>query len=128
MPSQLLLLAASMAFVAACKSATSTYGGGGGPTCTSTATQVCMINTAFSPVNLTVAAGTAVTWRNGDAFSHNVASATGSPGTAYISGYLAANGTFSHTFSAAGTYPYYCMIHGSDGSPPTGMHGTITVQ
>ncbi len=115
--------------VVACGSSTSPYGGSGGtPTCTSTATQACMINTSFSPTNLTVSVGTTVTWKNSDGFAHTVNSATGSPGTAYSSGNVAAGGTFQHTFSAAGTYPYYCMIHGLDGMPPTGMHGTITVQ
>src|SRR5437773_803205 len=115
--------------VVACGSSTSPYGGSGGtPACTSTATQACMINTSFSPTNLTVSVGTTVTWKNGDGFAHTVNSATGSPGTAYSSGNVAAGGTFQHTFSAAGTYPYYCMIHGLDGMPPTGMHGTITVQ
>jgi plastocyanin len=31
-------------------------------------------------------------------------------------------------FPTAGTYHYYCKIHGADGTPPTGMAGTITVQ
>jgi plastocyanin len=28
----------------------------------------------------------------------------------------------------AGTYNFYCKNHGANGTPPTGMHGTITVQ
>ena len=87
-----------------------------------------MVNTAFSPANLSVPVGTTVTWMNGDSISHYVASAMGSPGAAYTSTAIAGGGTFSHTFSATGTYPYYCTIHGHDGTPPTGMHGTITVQ
>jgi len=77
---------------------------------------------------LLVVAVALVTWLNGDSFAHYVASAMGSPGAAYTSSSVAGGGTFSHTFSAAGTYPYYCTIHGHDGTPPTGMHGTITVQ
>jgi plastocyanin len=38
-----------------------------------------------------------------------------------------AGASFVHTFATAGTYQYYCKIHGLDGAPPTGMHGTITV-
>jgi hypothetical protein len=34
-------------------------------------------------------------------------------------------GTFSFQFTATGTYPYHCSIHGAPGS---GMHGTVTVQ
>ncbi|WP_164891015.1 T9SS type A sorting domain-containing protein [Botryobacter ruber] len=32
--------------------------------------------------------------------------------------------TFTHTFTAAGTYPYHCQLHGT---PTSGMRGTITV-
>jgi plastocyanin len=109
------------AWTLACSDAT---GGGGG--CTPSATQVCMVGSQFSPTNLTVSAGTRVTWKNGDSFPHTVASATGSP-ESYNSGSVGAGGTFSQTFGSPGTYPYYCTIHGTNGSPPTGMHGTITV-
>jgi plastocyanin len=85
-----------------------------------------MIGTAFSPANLTIAHGTTVTWMNGAAVDHTVTSAIGSADT-YNSSFIAAGGTFSHTFANAGTFAYYCTIHGTDGSPPTGMHGTITV-
>jgi plastocyanin len=34
-------------------------------------------------------------------------------------------GSFMRTFPAAGSYVYYCTIHGG---PNTGMHGTIVVQ
>src|SRR2546426_929361 len=126
MRSELLVVAAGLVFGGGCGSSTSSYGGGSGPTRTPTATPGCIVNTSFSPANLTVPAGTAVVWKNGDSFAHTVTSTTGSPGTAYNSGSVPASGTFSHTFSTAGTYPYYCMIHGFDGTPPTGMHGTIT--
>jgi plastocyanin len=110
-----------------CGSNSPTYvGGPGGNVCTPTATQVCMMNLAFSPANLTIAHGTTVTWMNGDAVSHTVTNAIGSTDT-YNSGFIAGGGTFSHTFASPGTFAYYCGVHGTDGSPPTGMHGTITV-
>ena len=76
-------------------------------------------------MSLTVAAGTTVTWENGDGIAHTVSSATGSPDTYDLS---LPTGTVSHQFMTAGTYNYYCKFHGSNGTPPTGMHGTITVQ
>ena len=110
-----------------CSSNSPTYGGGGGGNaCTPTATQVCMMNLAFSPSDLTIAHGTTVTWKNGDAVNHMVAGAIGSADT-YNSSFIGQGGTFSHTFATPGTFPYYCTIHGVDGSPPTGMKGTITV-
>ena len=81
----------------------------------------------FSPTNLTVPVGTTVTWQNGSTTTHTVTSATGS-GVAFSSGNIAAGGTFTQAFNVQGTYNYYCMIHGVDGNPPTGMAGTITVQ
>jgi LPXTG-motif cell wall-anchored protein len=38
---------------------------------------------------------------------------------------LGANATFSHTFDTAGTFRYYCKIHGAPGG--IGMSGTVTV-
>src|SRR5881628_4029503 len=80
----------------------------------------------FSPVTLTVSVGATVTWQNGDGGAHTVTNATGSADTYDLN--LPAGGTASHLFNTAGTYNYYCKNHGINGAPPTGMHGTITVQ
>ena len=114
--------------LAACGGSTSPYsgGGGGGGGCTPTSTKICTTaSLQFSPATLTVAAGTTVTWENGGGGAHTVTSATGSADT-YDMGL--ASGTVSHQFTTLGTYNYYCKNHGVNGSPPTGMHGTITVQ
>ena len=111
-----------------CGSSTGTNygGGGGGGGCTPTATKICTAGgSQFSPVTLTVAAGTTVTWQNGDGIAHTVTSATGSADTYDMA---LASGTVSHQFATAGTYNYYCKNHGFNGTPPTGMHGTITVE
>jgi plastocyanin len=76
-------------------------------------------------VTLTVAAGTTVTWENGGGGAHTVTSATGSADTYDMA---LPTGTVGHQFMTAGTYNYYCKNHGINGTPPTGMHGTITVQ
>jgi len=39
---------------------------------------------------------------------------------------LGANATFSHTFTKAGTFGYYCRIHGGPGG--VGMSGTVIVK
>lgn len=100
--------------------------GGGGGNCTPSATQVCMMNLGFNPSTLTIAHGTTVTWKNDDAVNHTVGNAIGSAET-FTSGFIAAGGTFTHTFATPGTFDYYCAIHGMDGSPPTGMRGKISV-
>jgi plastocyanin len=71
---------------------------------------------AFSPSDLTVPAGTEVTWTNGDGVAHSVVSDDGS----FESETLDAGATFSTTFSTPGTFTYVCGIHSS-------MHGTVTV-
>jgi plastocyanin len=120
---------AGVVLLVACGGSTSPYGGGGGgggASCSPTATKICTTaSLQFSPATLTVAAGTTVTWENGGGGAHTVTSATGSADTYDLA--LAA-GTVSHQFMTAGTYNYYCKNHGFNGSPPTGMHGTITVQ
>lgn len=123
---QMRMLALAAVLTGAACSNSPTYGGGGGGGCTPTATQVCMNASQFAPLNLTITHGTTVTWMNGDGIIHTVTSATGS-GETFDSGNLGGGATFTHTFNTAGTYAYYCKIHGVNGAPPTGMHGTITV-
>jgi len=120
-------VAGALLLVSCGSSTGTTYGGGGGGGgCTPTATKICTAGgSQFSPVTLTVAAGTTVTWENGDGIAHTVTSATGSADTYDMA---LASGTVSHQFATAGTYNYYCKNHGFNGTPPTGMHGTITVQ
>jgi plastocyanin len=86
------------------------------------ANEVWIQGMAFNPLNRTITTGTKITWTNKDATSHTVTSGTtGNPNGLFDSGNLAQNGTFSYTFSNAGTYKYYCRYHSS-------MSGTITVQ
>lgn len=64
----------------------------------------------FSPRTYTVTVGTAVTWINKDqtGVAHTVTSnVTGQ----FESGMLTTGATFSHTFTAAGTYYYHCTPH-----------------
>jgi plastocyanin len=81
---------------------------------------VNIVNYAFSPATLTVKVGTTVTWKNFDQFAHEVISQTGDPGQPFDLGQQATAATVSHTFTAAGTYQYYCNIHNY-------MKGTIVV-
>jgi amicyanin len=78
--------------------------------------QVKISNFKFGPRTLTVKVGTRVTWTNNDAIAHSVNFAAGN----INSKALGQGAKFSHTFAAAGTYPYICDIHPF-------MHGTIVV-
>ncbi len=76
-------------------------------------------NFAFKPANLTVAAGTTVTWINHDDVPHT-ATSKDEP-QVFDSGALDTDEKYSFTFSKPGTYPYYCKVH-------THMTGVITVK
>jgi plastocyanin len=81
------------------------------------ATTVEVKNFAFSPVDMTVAVGTKVTWKFDDSAGHTVKSDDGT----FSSPTLSNGKTFDFTFSKAGTYSYICSIHQY-------MAGTITVK
>lgn len=78
----------------------------------------------FSPANLTVTAGTTVTWV-WQSSGHSLDSGAGcSPDSKFSSnGIQSAGFQMTHTFNTPGTYPFFCGVHcGSN------MKGTITVQ
>jgi plastocyanin len=65
---------------------------------------------AFSPASITVPAGTKVTWTNQDSATHTI---TADDGKTFDSGNVATGGTYSFTFTTAGTFAYHCAIHSS---------------
>ena len=62
----------------------------------------------FAPATTFVNVGGAVTWTNGTDKPHTVTSDSGSE---LDSGTVEASKTFSHSFSAVGTFSYHCTIH-----------------
>ena len=83
----------------------------------STQNTVSIENFSFNPGEITVKAGTEVTWTNNDSTIHTVTSDT----NAFQSGNIAPGATFKFTFSQAGTFSYHCSIHSS-------MTGKVIVQ
>ena len=80
---------------------------------------------AYDPLELEVAVGTTVTWTNDDQVAHTVTSGTsdgtaGEPDGAFDSGFIDPGGTWSYTFTEAGSFAYYCTPH-------PWMKGTVTV-
>jgi plastocyanin len=71
----------------------------------------------FSPVTMTVKAGSTVTWTNLDDEPHTVFSDAG----LFRSSALDTKDSFSYKFDKAGTYHYLCTIHPR-------MVGTIVVE
>jgi len=64
-------------------------------------------NFSFGPADITVQAGTTVTWTNNDDVPHVVAS----DDKAFKSKALDTDDRFSFTFTKPGTYNYFCAIH-----------------
>lgn len=76
-----------------------------------------MRDNSFSPSERTVSVGTTVRWRNVGEFPHNSTSTT----SAWTSGDIQPNASFSRSFDTAGTFDYECTLH-------AGMTGRIIVQ
>jgi plastocyanin len=82
---------------------------------------VDMVDFTYEPIELEVTTGTTVTWDNTGQFQHSATADDGSFDTGLFDG----GDSASITFDTAGTFPYYCSLHGSAGG--NGMAGTVTV-
>ncbi len=71
---------------------------------------------AFGPATVSIRPGTTVTWTQDDEDQHTVTADDGS----FTSSPLVTGQTYTHTFTAPGTYHYHCSIHPF-------MHGTVVV-
>ena len=85
-----------------------------------------LTDTAFQPNPIQVSTGATVTWTNDDSQPHTVTSGSnGQPDNRFNSSpnfnpLMAPGQTFSFTFTQAGDYPYFCMLHPN-------MVGTVSV-
>ncbi|MDQ3852361.1 MAG: plastocyanin/azurin family copper-binding protein [Thermoproteota archaeon] len=80
-----------------------------------------LTNNAFQPNPVQVSMGTTVTWTNDDAQPHTATSGqNATPDGRFDSGIMAPAATFEHTFTEAGEYPYFCLLHPN-------MVGTVSV-
>lgn len=91
------------------------------PTATATATPasdtVEMANIGFDPMTVRVSPGTEVTWVNRDGVPHNVQSDQFNERATqwdFRSDTVGGGGTVTYTFESAGTYEYYCTVHGQN--------------
>lgn len=87
---------------------------------------ISVTNNAFTPASKTVTAGTAVQWAwntcTGDGYSGRTCGSHGVNFDDLTNSPTQEQGTYSRTFTAAGTYNYHCAVHG------TAMAGSIIVQ
>jgi plastocyanin len=76
---------------------------------------------AYQPNPVQVSVGSAVTWTNDDAQPHTATSGeNATPDGRFDSGIMAPAATFDHTFTEAGEFPYFCLLHPN-------MVGTVSV-
>jgi plastocyanin len=77
---------------------------------------VSVINNQFNPSAVSVPVNGTVTWQwDAGGTAHNVNFQDGAPGSGDKT-----SGTFARSFTAAGTYSYFCSLH-------AGMAGTVAV-
>ena len=101
-------------------------GGAGGTSVSISPGASQLTNTAFNPNPVKVSVGSKVTWTNHDSQPHTVTSGSnGTPDNKFNSSpnftpLINPGQTFSFTFTQAGNYPYFCMLHPN-------MVGTVIV-
>ena len=77
----------------------------------------------FALQNLNITVGTTVIWRNDGGITHTATSGKGTPDGTFDSGFLnAGQSSKAIKFDKAGTFTYYCQVHGA-----ATMSATITV-
>jgi plastocyanin len=101
---------------------TGATGGEGGATGVSIAPGSSSLTTdAFQPNPIQVGVGDTVTWTNDDSQPHTATSGEAvTPDGRFDSGIMAPAATFDFTFTEAGEYPYFCLLHPN-------MVGTVSV-
>jgi len=69
--------------------------------------------TCFLPGEVTIGVGDSVTWHNDSTAAHTVTSGIpeDGPDGLFDSSLFLGGDTFSHTFTEAGEYQYFCQIH-----------------
>ncbi len=77
----------------------------------------------FTPASITITAGDTIQWVWAASGHSSTSGTPGHPDGIWDSGVLNSGATFSHTFTTAGTFLYYCTPHGAC----CGMTGSVTV-
>jgi nitrite reductase (NO-forming) len=103
---------------------TGATGGSGGTTATGVSIvpgSSSLTTDAYQPNPVQVSTGATVTWTNDDSQPHTATSGeNATPDQRFDSGIMAPAATFEHTFTEAGEYPYFCILHPN-------MVGTVSV-
>ncbi len=92
------------------------YGQGGAEAGGTAPGGVNVVDYTFSPAEVKIPVGQTLTWNFADEAGHDVVSTEG----AFKSEVLGSGGSYSFTFTRAGTFDYFCSIHPS-------MKGSVIV-
>jgi plastocyanin len=80
-----------------------------------------LTDTAYQPNPVQVSVGDTITWTNDDSQPHTATSGqNATPDGMFDSSIMAPGATFEHTFTEAGEFPYFCLLHPN-------MVGTVSV-
>ena len=96
------------------------------PTIARAATVTVMVGPGgffFTPSSVTIHTGDTVVWTWSSGGHSSTSGSPGMPGGLWDSGILNQGATFMHAFNTAGSFPYYCTVHGAC----CGMVGTVSV-
>jgi plastocyanin len=110
-----VIIVLTIVIMTGCKSdnSVSTYGSSGSQG-TPGANEVWMQNIAFVPASKTISVGTTITWTNKDNYPHQPTSGIPNyPDGIFKSGPMNNGDTYTYKFNTAGTFNYYCFIHGA---------------
>ncbi|MDP8888595.1 MAG: multicopper oxidase domain-containing protein [Thermoproteota archaeon] len=103
---------------------TGATGGEGGGTTTGVSIvpgSSSLTDDSYDPNPAQVSVGGTVTWTNDDSQPHTATSGENvTPDGVFDSGIMGPAATFEHTFTEAGEYPYFCLLHPN-------MVGTVSV-
>ena len=109
--SRLTVIAILFAILSISNSCTKTMSDGSGPGATLDPSGMNMISiegSAFSPAEITVAAGTLITWTNNNGVAESITDKSG-----LFDGIVSSNGTYSYQFTTSGTFQYYSRMNPS---------------
>jgi plastocyanin len=128
----LSLTLAGLVLATGCGSTSGRHQPNGAPVATTTSTigpvqsgdiAVAAIDNNFKAENITVTAGSKVTWTNTGRNDHNVKPVDGGDFGVDTAGFKPGV-SYTATFATPGTYRYFCSIHGTTAR---GMVGTVQV-
>lgn len=112
---------ATMAGAGNATNATNTGATGGSTSVSIVPGSSSLTTDAYQPNPVQVSVGSTVTWTNEDSQPHTATSGeNATPDGTFDSGIMAPAATFDHTFTEAGEYPYFCLLHPN-------MVGTVSV-